>query len=123
MAIEKGLYSAPLGIDEGITDMEEMEVPDLEIEIVDPEAVTLSDGSMEVTIIPGTEIDLSDFNANLAELLDDTTVNVLSSTLMELVEADIDSRKEWTETYVDGLDVLGFRYEERTAPWLSLIHI
>ena len=72
---------------------------------------------MEVTIIPGTEIDLSDFNANLAELLDDTTVNVLSSTLMELVEADIDSRKEWTETYVDGLDVLGFRYEERTAPW------
>ena len=117
MAIEKGLYSAPLGIDEGITDMEEMEVPDLEIEIIDPEAVTLSDGSMEVTIIPGTEIDLSDFNANLAELLDDTTVNVLSSTLMELVEADIDSRKEWTETYVDGLDVLGFRYEERTAPW------
>ena len=117
MAIEKGLYSAPLGIDEGITDMEEMEVPDLEIEIVDPEAVTLSDGSMEITLIPGTEIDLSDFDANLAELLDDTTVNVLSSTLMELVEADIDSRKEWTETYVDGLDVLGFKYEERTAPW------
>mgnify|MGYP003127826698 CR=1 FL=1 len=52
MAIEKGLYSAPLGMDEGITDMEEMEIPDLEIEILDPEAVTLSDGSMEVTIIP-----------------------------------------------------------------------
>ena len=117
MAIEKGLYSAPLGIDEGITDMEEMEVPDLEIEIVDPEAVTLSDGSMEVTIIPGTEVDLSDFSANLAELLDDSTVNALASTLTELVEADTDSRKEWTETYVDGLDVLGFKHEERTTPW------
>ena len=57
MAVEKGLYSAPLGMDEDITDMEEMEIPDLEIEILDPEAVTLSDGGMEITIIPGTEGD------------------------------------------------------------------
>ena len=58
MAIEKGIFSAPLGMGDDITDMEEMEVPDLEIEIVDPEAVTLSDGGMEITIIPGTEADL-----------------------------------------------------------------
>ena len=57
MAIEKGLYAAPLGLDSGLDDVEEMELPDLEIEVVDPEAVTLSDGSMEVTIIPGNELD------------------------------------------------------------------
>ena len=117
MAIEKGLYSAPVGLDAGLEGVEEMEIPDLEIEIVDPESVTLSDGSMEITLMSGTEADFSEFGANLAELLDDSTVDTLSSTLMELVEADMDSRKEWTETYVDGLDVLGFKYEERTAPW------
>ena len=60
MAIEKGLYAAPEGLEDSITDMEEMEVPEMEIEIVDPESVTLSDGSMEITIIPGDEADFSE---------------------------------------------------------------
>jgi len=117
MAIEKGLYAAPLGLDSGLDDVEEMELPDLEIEVVDPEAVTLSDGSMEVTIIPGNELDVVDFDANLAEFMDDTDVQKLAKELVDAVESDINSRKDWTETYVKGLDIIGFKYEERSQPW------
>ena len=116
MAIEKGLYEAPEGLDE-MEDMEDQDI-DLEIEVVDPEAVTLSDGSMEITLIPDANIaSLADFDANLAEMLDDTQLNILSSDLTGLIEADVQSRQEWTDAYVKGLDVLGFKYEERADPW------
>ena len=117
MAIEKGLYAAPQGLEDSITDMEEMEIPDMEIEIVDPESVTLSDGSMEITLIPGNELDLAEFGDNISEVLDDTDLSKLSNELMELINADIDSRKDWADTFVKGMDVLGFKYEERTEPW------
>jgi hypothetical protein len=115
MAIEKGLYSAPLGIeDEDIGE----ETDELEIEIVDPEAVTLSDGSMEITLIPDAEIsDFVEFDMNLAEVLDESHLRELSQDLIGLVTADTDSRKDWADTFVKGLDVLGFKYEERTEPW------
>ena len=117
MAIEKGIFSAPLGMDEELTDMDEMEVPELEIEIIDPEAVTLSDGGMEITIIPGTEGDFTEFGGNLAETMDDRDLASLADDLMGQVQSDIDSRKDWADTFVKGLDVLGFKYEERTDPW------
>jgi hypothetical protein len=96
-------------------DMEQME-PALEIEIENPDSVTLSDGSMEITIIPD-EMDIEDFDANLAEYLDEGELQTIASELVELVEADVNARKEWADTYVKGLDVLGFKYEERTEPW------
>ena len=117
MAIEKGLYAAPEGLEDSITDMEEMEVPEMEIEIVDPESVTLSDGSMEITIIPGDEADFSEFGANLAELLEDDVLETLSSDLVGQINTDIEARKDWADTFVKGLDVLGFKYEERSDPW------
>ena len=117
MAIEKGLYAAPLGLENDLDGVEEMEIPDMEIEIVDPEEVTLSDGSMEITLIPGNELDLADFGANIAEILDDTDLSKLANDLMESVTADMDSRKDWADTFVKGMDVLGFKYEERTEPW------
>jgi hypothetical protein len=117
MAIEKGIYAAP----EGIEDVEAKKITgeeELEIEIVDPEMVILSDGSMEITIIPGgDEIDLMAFDANLVEVLDEGLLNELSSDLVGMVDADVDSRKDWADTYVKGLDILGFKYEERTTPW------
>jgi hypothetical protein len=121
MAIEKGLYAAP----EGIDDLLEGEIMDdaleggaLEIEIVDPEMVTLSDGSMEITLIPdANEVDLMAFDANLAEALDDNELQGLAQDLVGLIDADTDSRKDWADTFVKGLDVLGFKYEERTDPW------
>ena len=115
MAIEKGLYAAPEGIDDEL----EMEgESSLEIEIVDPEMVTLDDGSVEITIIPDANIsDITSFDANIADFLDDGQLNELADDLVGLVDADIDSRKDWADTFVKGLDVLGFKYEERTDPW------
>jgi hypothetical protein len=121
MAIEKGLYAAPEGIDDllegGMMDGDMMGAQ-LEIEIVDPEMVTLSDGSMEITLIPdANEADLMGFDANLAEALDDNDLQGLAQDLVGLIDADIESRKDWADTFVKGLDVLGFKYEERTNPW------
>ena len=77
MAIEKGLYAAPEGIDAG-----EEEEAALEIEIVDPEMITMSDGSVEITLIPDANItDTMSFDANLAEALDDGQLNELADDL------------------------------------------
>jgi hypothetical protein len=115
MAIEKGLYAAPQGIEGEVLPEEEQ---GLEIEIVNPDMVTLDDGSVEITLIPGAEIDGEmSFDANLADILDDGDLNELSQEILGSVDADIDSRKDWAETFVKGLDVLGFKYEERTDPW------
>ena len=120
MAIEKGLYAAPLGLKDlegDLEGMEEMEIPEMEIEIVDPESVTLSDGSMEITIMPGMEGDFSEFGGNLAESMSEDDLDELSGELVGQVKADIEGRKDWADTFVKGLDVLGFKYEERTEPW------
>lgn len=113
MAIEKGLYAAPEGLEEAAESEQ-----GLEIEIVDPEMVTLDDGSMEITLVPDANIgEMTDFDANLAEFLDDNDLALLAETLTESVESDTDARKEWAETYVKGLGVLGFNIEERSEPW------
>ena len=120
MAIEKGLYAAPLGLKDlegDLEGMEEVEIPEMEIEIVDPESVTLSDGSMEITIMPGMEGDFTEFGGNLAESMSEDDLDELSGELVGQVKADIEGRKDWADTFVKGLDVLGFKYESRTDPW------
>ena len=94
MAVEKSVYQAPMGLDEE-------QVGELEVEIVNPESVTLDDGSMEITIIPDADIgDVTSFDANLAEALDDSTLDYVADELMGLIESDEDSRKEWADTFV-----------------------
>ena len=100
MAIEKGLYKAPESLEDGLEGVEEMDVSELEIEIVDPEAVTLADGSMEITIIPGDELDFTEFGMNLAEVLDESHLTELSDELAGQVASDIEGRKEWADTFV-----------------------
>jgi hypothetical protein len=106
--MDKGFYQAPVGIEE--------EGSTLEIDIENPDSVTLSDGSVEIIIEPDDDLD-DEFNDNLAEDMDEGQLNDLSGELIELVEADIMSRKEWADTFVKGLEVLGMKYEERTEPW------
>ena len=111
MAIEKGILQAPTGI-------EEEETEQLEIEVVNPDMVTLDDGSMEITIVPDAEeIGTGDFDENLAESMDDDQLGMIADELLGNIDSDLDSRKEWADTFVKGLDVLGFKYEERTEPW------
>ena len=110
--VDRALYQAPEGLNE------EPEVPELEIDIVNPEMVTLDDGSVEITIIPEDDEDgEGDFNENLAESLPDNVLSTLSSELVSLFEADVASRKDWVDTYVKGIELLGLKYEERAEPW------
>ncbi len=119
MAIEKSLYAAPEGLEDDMdVELEGEEPQELEIEIVNPDMVTLDDGSVEITLIPDANVaDLADFRVNLAEVLDENVLQNVASDILGLVEADIDSRKDWADTFVKGLEVLGFKYEERTDPW------
>ena len=112
MAIEKGLYQAPMGMDEEPT----LEDAALAIEIENPDSVTLDDGSMEITIQPGKEVD-DEFNANLAEDMDEGHLTELAGDLVGEYDADVNSRKDWLTTYVDGLELLGLKVEDRTEPW------
>mgnify|MGYP003131151662 FL=1 len=111
MAIEKTMTPLPEGIEEP--------EGELEIEVVNPDMVTLDDGSVEITLIPGGkdggEKDV--FDRNIAEDLEEDELANIADELIGLVDADIDSRKDWADTFVKGLDVLGFKYEERTDPW------
>jgi len=117
MVIEKGLMQAPLGMDEEVKKNGKLPEPDLEIEIVNPDMVTLDDGSVEVTLLPGADNVETEFDANLAETLEEDELEKMSSELLDIIEGDMDSRKDWADTYVKGLDVLGFQYEERSEPW------
>jgi hypothetical protein len=109
--IDKGLYAAPVGIDDAAVEEQE-----IEIEIVDPEEVTIKAGGMEITIDPDA-MDDDTFNENLAEDLDDKYMAELSSDLLEDFNNDVNSRKDWLETYVDGLELLGLKIEQRSEPW------
>lgn len=113
MAIDKGLYAAPQGIEA----LEEMnEAPEIEIEIEDPESVTIGlDGEpiLEFTQEEAEE----DFNDNLAEYIGEDVLDSIAHSLVSDYEDDVNSRKDWMQTYVDGLELLGLKLEERTEPW------
>ena len=109
-SMDKGLYSAPMGIEEEMGDNA------LEIEIVNPDQVTLDDGSVEITLEPDSGGE-GDFDANLAEEMDAGTLSSIAEDLDDMLTADINSRKDWADTFVKGLEVLGLKYEERTEPW------
>ena len=92
------------------------DAPAIEIEIENPDSVTVGIDGLEVTLEP--EAQTADaFDANLAEFMDESALQSLASELIEQVDADLNSRKDWVEAYVKGLEVLGMKYEERTEPW------
>lgn len=111
MAIDKALNQAPIALD-----MEEalMGEPDLEIEIEDPESVSIEGPGFEMEIVPQEG---DDFSANLAEDIDPDTLTQLAGDLVGEFEEDVNSRKDWMETYVDGIELLGLNIEDRTEPW------
>ena len=110
MATNFDKMALPFDPEEG---MDMGEGPDIEIEIEDPESVRIAMGGMEIEIEPEEE----EFDANLAEDMSPGELTSLASEMIDLVETDINSRKDWVDAFVKGLDVLGMRYEERTEPW------
>jgi hypothetical protein len=107
------INQAPLGLDALPQDIEEG--PGIEIQIENPEGVIVGMDGIEIDLMP--EDVEEDFDANLAEEMDKGDLQKVASDLVEMVDADINSRKDWVEMYVKGLDVLGMKYEERTEPW------
>ena len=114
MAIEKSLYAAPQGLEE-LAAMNASS-PQIEIEIEDPEAVRIGMGGMEIEIDPDAE-DEDEFNDNLAEYLGENVLQSVAEDLISDYDEDVASRKDWMQTYVDGLELLGMKIEERTEPW------
>ena len=88
----------------------------MEITIEDPESVEIDVDGLEISLEKEKPTD-EDFDANLAEFMDENELSLLASELIEAVEDDLASRKDWVQTYVDGLDLLGMKLEERTEPW------
>ena len=109
--IDKALFQQPMGIDAA----GEMEEP-IEIEIIDPEAVNIDMGDVEISIEPG-EPSIDDFDANLADFLPANQMATMITELVADIENDRNSRKEWEKAYVTGLKLLGLQIEERTEPW------
>jgi len=108
-SIDKGLYAAPLGMEQ------ENDAP-IEIEIEDPEAVHVGIGDLQIDMMPEEETS-EDFDVNLAEYMDESEISKLASDLIDDFEKDTRDRRDWIQTYVEGLKLLGLRYEERTEPW------
>ena len=93
----------------------EEEGPGIEIEIENPEAVRIGMGDVEIEL--DFEDEAGEFDDNLAEEMTQGELQSLGSELLDLVETDINSRKDWVDAFVKGLEVLGMKYEERTEPW------
>lgn len=120
MAIEKSLNQAPLGMgEEDMMGLGALGEPDIEIEIEDPERVSIEAGGVEIELekVQGGGEGINEFTANLAEFLDEGEVNEISGELLEQFRSDKTSRKEWEKTYRDGLKLLGLKIEDRTEPW------
>jgi len=114
MSIEKSLYAAPAGMEDLMGD--EIAESQIEIEIENPDSVTIGVDGLEIEIVPDEESE-DDFDANLAEYLGEDVLQSIASELSGDFEDDIASRKDWMQTYVDGLELLGMKIEERTEPW------
>jgi hypothetical protein len=106
MSIEQSLNPAPLGISSLVAEEE----PTIEIEIDGLDGVDMEGFEIE-------SFEDSEFGANLSEEMSNNELQSVASEIVELVDADINSRKDWVDMYVKGLEVLGMKYEERTEPW------
>lgn len=108
---DKGLYEAPMGL-EGLADTPQM----MEIEIVDPEAINIATDGMMISMFKDKPR-ADDFNANLAEYMSEQELASLAYEILGDYESDLQSRKDWLTAYVEGLKLLGLKYEDRTEPW------
>lgn len=115
------LNPAPMGLnveDVDFTDIVQDDTPAVEIEIEDPEGVKIGVDGLEIDLMPGESQERGEAHGdNLAEYMSESELSSMASDLLELVDADITSRRDWVDMYVRGLEVLGMNYEDRTEPW------
>jgi hypothetical protein len=112
--IDKALYSDPsltMGLDDDMS-----QAPAIEIEIEDPEGVSIGIDGLEIDLMP-TSQGSDDFTANLADELDEGALNTIGGDIEGDIDQDKNSRKDWEKAYTEGLKLLGLQIEERTEPW------
>jgi len=110
-SMTSSLSPAPLGLgaeDIDFTDIEQDDTPVIEVEIEGMELALMDDEDDRAEEQHGD---------NLAEYMSEAELTTMASELLELVDADITSRRDWVDMYVRGLEVLGMNYEDRTEPW------
>jgi hypothetical protein len=110
MATNMDKAMVPFNVEQGIASALQPEVPDSEEPAIEIILEGEEDEADEAPEPPA-------FDTNLAEDMDEGELDKLSGELIDLVDADINSRKDWVDTFVKGLEVLGMKYEERTEPW------
>ena len=92
----------------------------IEIEIVDApgSVIEAEDGGVIIDFTAGSDGEIEvEFGENLADYMEDDVLDRLSSELIGMYNSDRNSRKEWEETYIKGLNQLGLKIEDRTTPW------
>jgi hypothetical protein len=112
-------------IDKPLEEMDPLlrEEAEVEIDIVNPEAVSIEteDGGMIIEFGPPEEEgdSLKDLphSANLAEHLDDNVLSSIGTKILDVYEEDLNSRQDWERAYKEGLDYLGVKTEDRNKPW------
>ena len=115
MAIDR-----PLATPESIFSQGTGDEPDLEIEIVNPDAVSIEteDGGMIIDFDPDmVPMGAESHDSNLAEFIDEGDLYGIASELVGSFKSDKESRADWERTYIEGLDLLGLKHEDRTTPW------
>lgn len=108
--IDKSLYEAP----EGLESLTNNDVEAIEVELETGDLPDMPSEGFEIELDLDLEVD---FDENLAELIDEKELVSIVSELVADYEDDLSSRKDWMQTYVDGLQLLGLKIEERTDPW------
>ena len=119
--IDKALPNSNLGVptEEDIQNEIQTSVPET-VDEASPDTITQNeDGSVDINLDPNAMDPNAgmDFGANLAEFLDDSILGAMGTQIYEDFVEYKSSRKDWEQAYVTGLDLLGFKYEQRTEPF------
>ena len=109
-----------MAIDKAMNPLGNPSEEEVEIEIVNPDAVSIETEDGGAIIILGPELSqdlMPGFHANLAEHMDESELGALGRELLDDFESDSRSREDWEQTYKKGLDLLGLKIEDRSSPW------
>ena len=122
MAVDKGLFQAPKKPTRSKVNIPGPDARALEVPLAEEkppiEVKPTEDGGVEIDFDPqAMAMEIGDPNANLAEMLDDSILDELGSELIGDYEDYKSSRDDWEQSYIKGLDLLGFKYEDRTEPF------
>jgi hypothetical protein len=115
--VDKALYANPRDAFEIEEVGQTIEFPEEQQEGTGPQVINEEDGGATLDFNPQMRAQEGSFEGNIAEWLEDGVLDKISSDLRSNFEDDKNSRSDWEKAYTEGLDLLGFKYEERAKPF------